>query len=321
MRTMDTRGKHAESFIREHTRSRPSPSSRRSGSTPRPSSRRSGRPSSRSTRSASRTGACRGSGQALARWVPRSRRGGAREARARFGTGSGTSKIGGGEERRVSTPSTSTCSRRSCGAERRRRERRGAHHRVRRPQRLRDRRPTSSWPVTSGYEREPAERFVAWFRDLAARGYGSSPAIPAAPTSPTDAAELACYDVLTTLDLESRNIGADARARAIVPPMRFPVVRPRRLRATSSSGPVRETILAPNDFAHPMFFNAALTGEADRDDAGRRAAPDRTRRQDGEDAEGAQRPSVILFGLPEDEGRSRRSGSIPTARCRAPSRR
>ena len=42
--------------------------------------------------------------------------------------------------------------------------------------------------------------------------------------------------------------------------MRFPVVRPRRLRATPElRALVRETILAPNDFVYPMFFNAALT--------------------------------------------------------------
>ena len=41
--------------------------------------------------------------------------------------------------------------------------------------------------------------------------------------------------------------------------MRFPTIRPRRLRATPElRALVRETILSPNDFVYPMFFNAAL---------------------------------------------------------------
>jgi hypothetical protein len=43
------------------------------------------------------------------------------------------------------------------------------------------------------------------------------------------------------------------------PPMGFPTIRPRRLRATKElRALVRETSLAPSDFVYPMFFNAAL---------------------------------------------------------------
>lgn len=54
------------------------------------------------------------------------------------------------------------------------------------------------------YEREPAERFVAWFRDLAGRGIRIVTGDPGRAYVPTDAAELARYDVPTTLDLESK---------------------------------------------------------------------------------------------------------------------
>src|SRR5207302_2719852 len=41
--------------------------------------------------------------------------------------------------------------------------------------------------------------------------------------------------------------------------MGFPVIRPRRLRATPEiRALVRETRLAPDDFVYPMFFSAAI---------------------------------------------------------------
>jgi porphobilinogen synthase len=95
--------------------------------------------------------------------------------------------------------------------------------------------------------------------------------------------------------------------------MRFPVVRPRRLRATPElRALVRETSLAPNDFVYPMLFNAALTearpigtmpgiDQLPLSDAGKTAKMLKERNIG----------SVILFGLPKTKDDRGSSGLDP----------
>lgn len=95
--------------------------------------------------------------------------------------------------------------------------------------------------------------------------------------------------------------------------MRYPVVRPRRLRATPElRALVRETILAPNDLVYPMFFNAALSEarpigtmpgieQLPVSDAGKTAKMLKERSVG----------SVILFGLPKTKDERGSSGLDP----------
>ena len=95
--------------------------------------------------------------------------------------------------------------------------------------------------------------------------------------------------------------------------MRFPVIRPRRLRATPALRTlVRETSLSPSDFIYPMFFNAAIDEarpirtmpgvEQHPISAARAQAKELVRRGIG---------GVILFGLPKSKDPQGLSGCEP----------
>ncbi|MBX3229241.1 MAG: porphobilinogen synthase [Labilithrix sp.] len=95
--------------------------------------------------------------------------------------------------------------------------------------------------------------------------------------------------------------------------MRFPVVRPRRLRATPElRALVRETTLAPNDFVYPLFFSAAIEEPkaigtmpgVEQLPVSQAAATARMIRTRGIS-------SVILFGLPKTKDERGSSGLDP----------
>ena len=95
--------------------------------------------------------------------------------------------------------------------------------------------------------------------------------------------------------------------------MRFPVVRPRRLRATPELRTlVRETTLAPNDFVLPLFFNAAI---AEARPIGTMPGVDQLPITDaGKTAKMIKERgvgSVILFGLPKTKDDRGSSGLDP----------
>jgi porphobilinogen synthase len=95
--------------------------------------------------------------------------------------------------------------------------------------------------------------------------------------------------------------------------MRYPVVRPRRLRATPELRTlVRETTLAPNDFVLPLFFNAAI---AEARPIGTMPGIEQLPIADAAKTAKAIKErgvgSVILFGLPKTKDERGSSGLDP----------
>lgn len=95
--------------------------------------------------------------------------------------------------------------------------------------------------------------------------------------------------------------------------MRYPVVRPRRLRATPElRSLVRETILSPNDFVYPMFFNAALDAPKPIGTMpGIEQFPPSHAGKIAKDLKARGIGSVILFGLPKTKDDRGSSGLDP----------
>jgi porphobilinogen synthase len=97
------------------------------------------------------------------------------------------------------------------------------------------------------------------------------------------------------------------------PPMRFPTIRPRRLRATPElRALVRETILSPGDFVYPMFFNAAIdTPRPIGSMPGVDQLPISAARAQAKAIKERGVGSVILFGLPKTKDDRGTSGLDP----------
>jgi porphobilinogen synthase len=93
--------------------------------------------------------------------------------------------------------------------------------------------------------------------------------------------------------------------------MRFPVVRPRRLRATPAlRSLVRETTLSPRDLVWPLFFNATLREpKAVRTMPGVSQLPVSAAAATAREAAKLGLGAVILFGLPEAKD-ARGSGAL-----------
>jgi porphobilinogen synthase len=95
--------------------------------------------------------------------------------------------------------------------------------------------------------------------------------------------------------------------------MGFPVIRPRRLRATPPlRALVRETPLEPRDLCYPLFFNAAL--EAPRPIGtmpGIEQLPVSAARAQAKEIATRGVPAVILFGLPKTKDAKGSSGLDP----------
>ena len=88
--------------------------------------------------------------------------------------------------------------------------------------------------------------------------------------------------------------------------MPFPLHRPRRLRATPAlRALVRETTLAPRDFLWPLFFSASLDEPKPIGTMpGVSQLPVSAAAAHAQEAQEHGLGGVILFGLPEDEGRA-----------------
>ncbi|HVJ92525.1 MAG TPA: porphobilinogen synthase [Labilithrix sp.] len=93
----------------------------------------------------------------------------------------------------------------------------------------------------------------------------------------------------------------------------FPIIRPRRLRATPElRALVRETQLHPGDFVYPMFFNAAI--DAPRPIGSMPGIDQLPIREAGAQAKAIKERgvrSVILFGLPKTKDERGSSGLDP----------
>jgi porphobilinogen synthase len=106
----------------------------------------------------------------------------------------------------------------------------------------------------------------------------------------------------------------------MAPTMRFPVVRPRRLRQTKTLRElVRETSLSPSDLVLPLFFHAGIdTPRPISTMPGVQQLPLGMAGQEAKDIWSRGIKSCILFGLPktkDPEGRSglAADGPVPTA--------
>ncbi len=95
--------------------------------------------------------------------------------------------------------------------------------------------------------------------------------------------------------------------------MGFPTIRPRRLRTTPElRALVRETILSPNDFVYPMFFNAAIDSPRPIGSMpGIDQLPISAARAQAKAIKERGVGSVILFGLPKTKDDRGSSGLDP----------
>jgi porphobilinogen synthase len=95
--------------------------------------------------------------------------------------------------------------------------------------------------------------------------------------------------------------------------MGFPIIRPRRLRATPPlRALVRETPLEPRDLCYPLFFNAALdTPRPIGTMPGIEQLPVTAARTQAKEIATRGVPAVILFGLPKTKDAKGSSGLDP----------